>query len=72
MEKFQIDPDEERKRHEEALEKVDPRIAEILRKHLTYPTPLPQEEKPSTPQEFPQNTSQFKTFIERSQQNEKD
>lgn len=41
MEKFQIDPDEERKRHEEALKKVDPRTAEILQKHLRYPSSLP-------------------------------
>lgn len=75
MEKFEIAPNEEKRRHEEALKKVDPRIAEILRGHLTYPTPPKKEEQrkvEGTPEEPPKNTPQFKTFIERSQQDEKD
>lgn len=75
MEKFEIDPNEERKLHEETLKKVDPRIAEILRKHLTYPTPLKQEDPrkdESTPEEPPKNVRHFKTHIELSQQNEND
>lgn len=75
MEKFEIDPNEQRKLHEETLKKVDPRIAEILRKHLTYPTPLEQEEQKnveSTPEEPPKKIRDFKTHIELSQQEEKE
>mgnify|MGYP001594796541 CR=1 FL=1 len=75
MEKFQIDPDEERKRHEEILKKVDPRIAEILRKHLPPLAPTTQEEQEKVevaPEVPPRDIRDFKTHIELSQQSEND
>lgn len=75
MEKFQIDPNEQRKLHEEVLEKVDPVTAGILRKHLTYPTPLEQDGQrkvESIPEEPSKKIRDFKTHIELSQQEEKE
>jgi len=66
MEKFQIDPSEEKRRHEEALKKIDPRTAEILRKHLTYPPP---QEEEWLVEEHPKETPRHKgpgAFIENS------
>lgn len=75
MEKFQIDPDEERKRHEEILKKVDPRIAEILRKHLRSSASTTQEEQERVevaPEVPPRNIRNFKAHIELSQPREND
>lgn len=75
MEKFQIDPIEERKLHEEALKKVDSRTAEILRRHLPSLASTIQEEqeKVEVAPEVPlRNIRNFKTHIELSQQREND
>lgn len=74
-EKFYIDPEEEKRRHEEVLGKIDDVTAGILRKHLTYSTPLKQEELRNvedTPKEPPKKIRDFKTHIVLSQPRETD
>lgn len=67
MEKFKIDPNEERKLHEEILKKLDDVTAGILRKRLTYPTPQEGVRQPA--EEPPKKTPHQKgpgAFIENS------
>ncbi|KKT82243.1 MAG: hypothetical protein A3B07_02105 [Candidatus Yonathbacteria bacterium RIFCSPLOWO2_01_FULL_43_27] len=67
MEEFKIDPIKQKELHEEVLQKIDPRIAEILRKHLHYSTP--QEEEVPFNEEPPKKTSHKNgpgAFIENS------
>jgi hypothetical protein len=69
MEKFEIDPNEEKRRHDKILEKIDPQIAKILRGHLTYPPTPEQEKKAETVPETPKDTPHHKgagAFIENS------
>ena len=60
MEKFQIDPNEEKRRHDEILKKLDPDLAKILQKHLTYSPSPEQEKKVEVPPEDPKNTTREK------------
>lgn len=81
MEKFKIDPNEERQRHEKILNKIDPGIAKILRSHLTY-APSPETKRSDIPEEQekvkvapevpPRSILNFKTHIELSQPREDD
>lgn len=75
IENFGIDPKEEESRREKILEKVDPRIAEILRKHppsSVSSTQETQEKVEVAPEEPPKNIRNFKAHIELSQPRESD
>jgi len=71
MEKFIIDPNEKKRLDEKILEKIDPRLAEILQSHLTYAHSPEQEKKVEVPPEAPKDAPYHKNkgagkFIESS------
>lgn len=75
IENFGINPEEEKRRREKILEMVDPRIAEILRKHLPSSASTTQEEQERVevaPEVPPRNICNFKAHIELSQPREND